>query len=299
MFPIHFKDELIIYEVLQNFFNDEYDMLKSIMILEQINSLFVILISASHWAAGHKVRETFLEYPGDIKLGALFPIHKDGNPCGKIQKEDGVQPLEAMLFSLDEVNENDDILPGISLGVSAVDSCDNPLHAAEMAVPLLKGFITRKIDLKCGNESNSYHIKRKRSHSNTVKDNTWNCGDNIVGIIGPQTTAVTLKLANMGRVFRVPQVSYLATSPRLSDTNEFPYFFRTVPSDYHQANAIIELLHHFDWNYVSIVYSDSEYGETGFESIKKIIEKEQNICLGEAITIYNYHFRGNGFNIYE
>ena len=66
-----------------------------------------------------------------------------------------------------------------------------------------------------------------------------------------------------------------------------------------RANAIIELLHHFDWNYVSIVYSDSEYGETGFESIKKIIEKEQNICLGEAITIYNYHFRGNGFNIYE
>ena len=98
---------------------------------------------------GHAISETFLEYPGDVKLGALFPIHKDGhtreNPCDKIQKEDGVQPLEAMLFSLDEINENDDILPGISLGVSVVDSCDNPLHASEKAVPLLKGFITRKI----------------------------------------------------------------------------------------------------------------------------------------------------------
>ena len=255
-----------------------------------------ILICAYHWTKGHDISERFLEYPGDIKLGALFPIHKEGklgNPCGKIQKEDGVQPLEAMLFSLDEINENNDILPGISLGVSAVDSCDNPLHAAEKAVPLLKGFITRKINLTCGKEGRSYHIKRKRRHRTKLEENTWNCGDNIVGIIGPQTTSVTLKLANMGRVFRVPQVSYLATSPRLSDVAEFPYFFRTVPSDYHQANAIIELLNRFGWNYVSIVYSDSEYGETGFESIKKIIEKELNICLGESLTIYNNHFKGN------
>jgi len=245
-----------------------------------------------------KNSDDFLEYPGDVKLGALFPIHKagkkPGKPCGNIQKEDGIQPLEAMLFALDEINANKDILPGISLGVSAFDSCDNPLHAAEKAVPLLKGFITRKLNLTCSEENGSYYITRKRRHEkrnfNGKKD--FPCGDNIVGLIGPQTTAVTLKLANMGRVFRVPQVSYLATSARLSDTLEFPYFFRTVPSDYHQANAIIELLNHFGWNYVSIVYSDSEYGETGYESIKKIIEDDKDICLGESITIYNDHFKG-------
>ena len=36
----------------------------------------------------------------------------------------------------------------------------------------------------------------------------------------------------------------------------------------------------------------SEYGETGYESIKKIIEQDQDICLGESITIYNDHFKG-------
>ena len=49
---------------------------------------------------------------------------------------------------------------------------------------------------------------------------------------------------------------------------------------------------HFEWNYVSIVYSDSEYGETGYESIKKIIGEDKDICLGESITIYNDHFKG-------
>ena len=44
---------------------------------------------------------------GDILLGGLFPIHKQGvddNICGQILDEDGIQPLEAMLFTLDEIN---------------------------------------------------------------------------------------------------------------------------------------------------------------------------------------------------
>jgi hypothetical protein len=259
----------------------------------------IILIYANENVKAFKNSGEFLEYPGDVKLGALFPIHKagkkPGKPCDVIQKEDGIQPLEAMLFALDEINANTDILPGISLGVSAFDSCDNPLHAAEKAVPLLKGFITRKLNLTCSEENGSYYITRKRRHekgNKKIGNADFPCGDNIVGLIGPQTTAVTLKLANMGRVFRVPQVSYLATSARLSDTLEFPYFFRTVPSDYYQANAIIELLNYFGWNYVSIVYSDSVYGETGYESIKKIIEEDKDICLGESIIIYNDHFKG-------
>ena len=262
----------------------------------------------------HKLKDNnddiFLEYPGDVKLGALFPIHKSGEPCGAIQKEDGIQPLEAMIFTLDEINANTNILPGISLGVSAFDSCDNPIHATEKAVPLLKGFITRKVNLTCDSNDASSYITRKRRHGSHMigpqenmitkipKNEDWPCGDNIVGLIGPQTTSVTVQLANLGRVFRVPQVSYLATSTRLSDTKEFPYFFRTVPSDYHQANAIVELLNNYGVNYVSIVYSDSEYGETGFDSIKNIIEQDQdlNICLREPITIYNNHFKGNLYN---
>ena len=48
----------------------------------------------------------YLTYPGDIMLGGLFPIHKRGEagPCGAIQDEDGIQPLEALIFTLDEIN---------------------------------------------------------------------------------------------------------------------------------------------------------------------------------------------------
>ena len=42
-------------------------------------------------------------------MGGLFPIHKQGkvNVCGQILDEDGIQPLEAMLFTLDQINRCD------------------------------------------------------------------------------------------------------------------------------------------------------------------------------------------------
>ena len=62
-------------------------------------------------------------FSGEIKLGAIFPIHKRGdgesNPCGKIQREDGIQPLEAMLFTLDEINHK-------SVQLVHFFSCDLP-----------------------------------------------------------------------------------------------------------------------------------------------------------------------------
>ena len=89
-----------------------------------------------------------LNYTGDLNLAAVFPIHKSGEngACDKIQKEDGIQPLEAMLFTLDEINSNDNILPGVKLGAIAIDSCDNPIQAAEKTLPLLKCFMREKVD---------------------------------------------------------------------------------------------------------------------------------------------------------
>ena len=99
-------------------------------------------------SSSHKKESLTLYYPGDLKLAAVFPIHKSGEngaPCDKIQKEDGIQPLEAMLFALDEINSNEKILPGIKLGAIAIDSCDNPIQAAEKTLPLLKCFIREKV----------------------------------------------------------------------------------------------------------------------------------------------------------
>lgn len=66
--------------------------------------------------------------------------------------------------------------------------------------------------------------------------------DRIVGIIGGQSSEVSLQLANLLRLFHIPQVSYMSTSSTLSDERLYQYFLRTVPSDTNQVDAIIDIL---------------------------------------------------------
>jgi len=43
----------------------------------------------------------------------------------------------------------------------------------------------------------------------------------------------------------------------------------------------------FNWNYASIVHSNSEYGETGYEAIKRAVANESKLCLTEPHVIHN------------
>lgn len=75
--------------------------------------------------------------------------------------------------------------------------------------------------------------------------------DRVLGVIGGQSSEVSLQLANLLRLFQVPQISYMSTSPTLSDKRLYEYFFRTVPSDTNQVDAIVEILR---WVYYPSIY---------------------------------------------
>ena len=70
-----------------------------------------------------------------------------------------------------------------------------------------------------------------------------------VAILGPGCSSSTIPVASIaGRHdIRLPQVSYGATSPFLSLTSSFPYFYRTAPSDGSTSEAIISLIKRFNW----------------------------------------------------
>ena len=58
-----------------------------------------------------------------------------------IQRDDGIQPLEALHFTLDEINRDPSLLPNISLGVVALDSCDNIVYALDQCLDFVRGTI--------------------------------------------------------------------------------------------------------------------------------------------------------------
>lgn len=89
------------------------------------------------------------------------------------------------------------------------------------------------------------------------------------------------QVANLLRLFQIPQISYASTSAKLSDKTRYDYFARTVPPDFYQAKAMAEILRAFNWTYVSTVASEGDYGETGIEAFEQQA-RLRNICIATS-----------------
>jgi ABC-type branched-subunit amino acid transport system substrate-binding protein len=82
----------------------------------------------------------------------------------------------------------------------------------------------------------------------------------IAGVIGAASSSVSIQVANLLRLFQVPQISYASTSPELSNKERFPFFSRVLPSDKLQAEAMASLVHHLDWNYIATISEEGNLG---------------------------------------
>lgn len=77
---------------------------------------------------------------GDLILGGLMMVHEreDSITCGPVMPQGGIQALEAMLYTLDRLNDSP-LLPNITLGAHILDDCDKDTYGLEMAVDFIKG----------------------------------------------------------------------------------------------------------------------------------------------------------------
>ena len=77
----------------------------------------------------------------------------------------------------------------------------------------------------------------------------------VAGVVGPPSSGDAVLVASLLSGFQVPLISPSATSDDLSDKARFEYFLRVVPPDSHQVAAMLDLLLHYGWTYVSLLYS--------------------------------------------
>jgi len=80
---------------------------------------------------------------GDLVLGGLMMVHEreDTVTCGPVMPQGGIQALEAMLYTLDSLNQQE-IIPGVKIGAHILDDCDKDTYGLEMAVDFIKGTYT-------------------------------------------------------------------------------------------------------------------------------------------------------------
>ncbi|KAM4125791.1 hypothetical protein ACJW30_01G339700 [Castanea mollissima] len=83
--------------------------------------------------------------------------------------------------------------------------------------------------------------------------------EEVQAIIGPQSSAQARFVIELGRKAQVPIISFSATSPSLSPSQN-PFFIRTTQEDSAQVRAISDIVKAFGWWEIVIIYEDTDYG---------------------------------------
>ncbi|XP_063302485.1 extracellular calcium-sensing receptor-like [Pelobates fuscus] len=158
-----------------------------------------------------------MSQPGDIMVGLILPVHMDNlyqqvffnerppvTTCTNFYYE-GYQQFQTVMFAIQEINSNPDILSNISLGFQAHDSCGLLQQSVQGTFQVLTGRSTAIPNYRCtGNVPLS-------------------------AVIGPSASTHSIIMAHILGLHQFPQISHFSTSPILSDSYRFPSFFRTIP----------------------------------------------------------------------
>uniref|UniRef100_A0A8C7XBK8 Glutamate receptor, metabotropic 6b n=1 Tax=Oryzias sinensis TaxID=183150 RepID=A0A8C7XBK8_9TELE len=235
---------------------------------------WVLLVGISSVSEAQQgVQPQSIKIEGDITLGGLFPVHSRGPagvPCGEIKREKGIHRLEAMLYALDQINSDPDLLPNITLGARILDTCSRDTYALEQSLTFVQALIQKdNSDVRCSNGEPPIIPKPER----------------VVGVIGASGSSVSIMVANVLRLFAIPQISYASTAPELSDNSRYEFFSRVVPPDSYQAQAMVDIVKAMGWNYVSTLASEGNYGESGVDAFLQISREAGGLCIAQSIRI--------------
>ncbi|XP_026169324.1 extracellular calcium-sensing receptor-like [Mastacembelus armatus] len=196
-----------------------------------------------------------LEKKGNIVLGGLFSLHDmvlepslsfttmpPAPQCTRFNFRT-FRWMQTMIFAIEEINREGKLLPNITLGYKIYDSCSAPHQALKAAMELMTS------EKGEGGEEETY--------------SKVTCHGTVPVVIGDGGSTQSLVVAHFLGVFHLPQVSYFSSCACLSDKKEFPAFLRTMPSDFFQVDALVQLVKHFGWTWVGVIAGDDAYGRGG------------------------------------
>ncbi|KAM3874682.1 extracellular calcium-sensing receptor-like [Diretmus argenteus] len=217
---------------------------------------------------------------GDYIIGGVFSIHNYMHtvkhnytsipePLRCTGSVDGreLRFSRAMVFAIEEINNSTELLPGVRLGYRIHDSCASVPVAVQAAFQLTNGV------------QPAFDTGETCSQSGTV-----------TAVVGESGSTPSISTSRIIGPFDIPQVSHYATCACLSDKQQYPTFFRTIPSDRFQALALAKLVKHFGWTWIGAVRSDSDYGNNGMAAFLHAARKE-GICVEYSESFYRTHPR--------
>ena len=242
--------------------------------------MFATLIPAVLWS--YVQQPTYLTAEkafenGDIILRALKVLHyrDSSDKCGDLFPV-GIGHTEAMMFAIEQINNDPSILPNITLGYDIRDYCETISIAIQETYKFVRD---RDLDRL---ENITLGFDNENEPSSCCSDLTKSLGSDISApitlVIGPYDSASAVQIGSLLNVANIPILSFAATSDELS-SDQYRYFMRTVPPDNQQARVQADLFERFNWTCVGTVALDDSYGRFGVSALKNESYKRNTFCI--------------------
>ncbi|KAM3936872.1 vomeronasal type-2 receptor 26-like [Leptodactylus fuscus] len=166
----------------------------------------------------------------------------------------------AFMFTIDDINKRDDLLPNITLGYHIFDNCGNPLKAINSAIHIISGNGVEIPNYSCsGHGEVAAFVTHPGFHHNSA-------------------------LIQFLSLYKFVQVSYGIADPLLSDRVLYPTLYHVSSNDYIRCVAIAKLLKYFGWNWVGIITIDNWNGEMEADILSKKMA-QHGICTAFVAKI--------------
>ncbi|XP_066438163.1 vomeronasal type-2 receptor 26-like [Eleutherodactylus coqui] len=215
---------------------------------------------------GNHVEENISEHgiyhPGEMIIGAIISVNglrrHRGNLILRNESEESstvcayqekYQTALTVLFAIDQINNNENLLPNITLGFHLLDSYMNEPITLEAYLKILSGWEFLVPNYKCRSEGH------------------------LLAMVGFPSSVLSQLVAKTFAMYGYPQISYGATDPLLRNKLMFPYSYHTVGSSVHLEKALNSVLKHFGWTWVGIIHSDVESNENAIQKLKYSITR--------------------------
>nr|XP_033771533.1 vomeronasal type-2 receptor 26-like [Geotrypetes seraphini] len=175
----------------------------------------------------------------------------------------------AFVSAVEEINNSSELLPNLTLGFHIDEPYNNLLLTYRAAINIFSGMETGIPNYSC-----------KTSGP-------------LAAIIEGFSTEQSIEFSSLSRIYKYPQISYSSGNLIMSDTEKFPYFYQTVPSELYLCAGIVKLLKHFGWTWVGIIASDDENSMRAVQILSDGIEQNGD-CIAFIET-----FQNSAFLMYE
>ncbi|XP_029140389.1 vomeronasal type-2 receptor 26-like [Protobothrops mucrosquamatus] len=125
----------------------------------------------------------------------------------------------------------------------------------------------------------TYHASLELFSSQDQFIPNYNCDiqNRIIAVIGGPTFEVCLHIATILSLYKLPQLTYGSTPEIISETHQV-LTQRMFPNVDYQYDGILQLLQHFRWTWIGVIYTYNENGEKFIHDVVPMFS-QRGICF--------------------